>query len=107
MKANADVRRYLDFTKLSNTRLGFGASYHIRPFASYTAINYFARAGYERRLYESDQRDGSATMLEIGLSKRLTDVIALRAGYGRESIKVEYGSRFISSDNETRSVNYR
>jgi len=45
MKASADVRPYLDFTTLSHTRLGFGASYHIRPFAGYTAMNYFARAG--------------------------------------------------------------
>jgi hypothetical protein len=89
IRAKADVRRYLDFTKLSNTRLGFDASYHIKPFAGYTAMKYFARLGYERRLYDSDQRDGSATQLEIGLSKRLTDVLTLRAGYGKESVSAD------------------
>jgi len=89
MKANADMRRYLDFTRLSNTRLGIDASYHIRPFAGYTATDYFISLGYERRLYDSDQRDGSATTLKIGLNKRLTDVITLRAGYGKESVSAD------------------
>ena len=89
IKANANVRRYLDFTKLSNSRLGFAAAYHIRPFSGYTATNYFASIGYERRIYDSEQRDGSATLLEIGLRKRLSDVVAFRAGYSKESVHAE------------------
>lgn len=89
LKGTLDVNQYLDFTRLSNTRLGIHGSYHIRPGSGYTAIRYLALLSYERRLYDSDQRDGSATEIELGLRKRLTDLLALRAGYIRQDISAD------------------
>ena len=81
-----DVNQYLDFSKLNNTRLGLHGSYLIRPSSGYTAIRYFARLSYEQRLYQSDQRDGSAIEIEIGLNKRLTDLLAMRLGFIKQDI---------------------
>jgi len=89
LKGTLEVNQYLDFTKLSNTRLGLHGSYHIRPSSGYTAIHYFARFAYVQRLYKSDQRDGSATEIELGLSKRLTDLLSMRVGFIKEDISAD------------------
>lgn len=89
LKGTLELYQYLDYSKLSNTRLGIHGSYHIRPFSGYTATSYFAMVAYERRLYSSDLRDGSATHLQLGLSKRLTDRVKLFAGYIKEKIDAE------------------
>lgn len=86
LKGTLEASRYFDFSRLSNTRLGAHASYHIKPFSGYTATRFLVRAAYVRRLYDSDQRDGSATYLQLGLAKRLTDLLSLRAGYIKENI---------------------
>ena len=104
LRGTVDARHYLDFSKLSNTRLGVEARYNYRPFSGYTATSFFASVGYERRLYDSDQRDGSATLLEIGLHKRLTDVITLRAGYGKENI--DANSVVFEADNSKLYVDF-
>jgi len=83
------VNQYLDFEKLSNTRLGVSGSYNLRLSPGYTASRYFAKVGYEQRLYKSDQRDGSAVEIELGLNKRLTDVMAMRLGFIIESISAD------------------
>jgi hypothetical protein len=89
VKGTLEINQYLEYSKLSNTRLGIHGSYHIRPFSGYTATSLFALASYERRLYDSDLRDGSATHLQLGLSKRLTDRVKLFAGYIKEDIDAE------------------
>lgn len=89
LKGTLEFNKYLDFNKLSNTRLGIHGSYHLRPFAGYSAIRYLARISYERRMYDSELRDGSATYLQLGLSKRLTDLLSIRAGYIKEKIDAE------------------
>ena len=90
VKGTLEINQYLDFTKLSNTRIGIHGSYHIRPFSGYTATRFFALAAFERRFYGSDQRDGSATILQLGLSKRLTDVVTTYAGYIKEDIDANH-----------------
>lgn len=86
LKGTLELNKYLDYDKLSNTRIGIHGSYHFRPFSGYTASRYFARLAYVQRLYNSDQRDGSASYIQLGLSKRLTDVVTLYAGYTKEEI---------------------
>lgn len=98
IKGTLELNKYLDFDKLSNNRLGIFGSYHIRPFSGYTASRFFASAGYERRLYNSDLRDGSATSLQLGLSKRLTDTVELFAGYIKEDI--DANSIVFDADND-------
>lgn len=88
-KASLDVNRYQDFDKLSNTRAALQASYHIKPSAGYTAIQYFILAAYEQRMADSAQREGSATDLRLGLSKRLTDRISMRAGMSKEKVSAD------------------
>ncbi len=83
------VNQYLDFEKLSNTRLGISGRYNLRLSPGYTAMHYFAKVGYEQRLYKSDQRDGSAIEVELGLSKRLTDLVAMRLGFIVERISAD------------------
>jgi len=83
------VNQYLDFEKLSNTRLGISGRYNLRLSPGYTSARYFAKVGYQQRLYKSDQRDGSAIELELGLSKRLTDFVAMRLGFIIESISAD------------------
>lgn len=92
-----EANRYQDFTKLSNTRLGIHGSYHLRPSTGYTAVRYFATLSYVKRLYQSDQREGSATEIELGLSKRLTDLLSLRAGYIKQDISAD--SKVFDADN--------
>ncbi|MBE9564609.1 MAG: hypothetical protein IMF17_05130 [Proteobacteria bacterium] len=92
-----EVDQYLDFSKLSNTRLGLHGSYFIRPSAGYTAIRYFAKLSYEQRLYSSEQRDGSATEVSLGLSKRLTDLLAMRLGFIKQDISAN--SAVFDADN--------
>jgi hypothetical protein len=41
---------------------------------------------YEERLFGSNQREGSATRILPGMSKRITDLFSLRAGYIKEDI---------------------
>ena len=89
LQGTIKANQYADFNKLNNTRLGIHGSYHIRPSTGYTAISYFARLAYEQRLYKSEQRDGSATEIEVGLSKRLTDLLAMRFGYIKQDISAE------------------
>lgn len=98
-KGTFAVNQYQDFSKLSNTRLGIHASYNLRLSPGYTAIRYFARLAYELRIYKSDQRDGSATEIELGLSKRLTDLLALRAGFIREDIDADESIGVFDIDN--------
>jgi len=98
IKGTLELNKYLDFDKLSNNRLGIYGSYHFRPFSGYTASRFFASAGYEKRLYKSDLRDGSATTLQLGLSKRLTDTVQLFAGYIKEDI--DANSIVFDADND-------
>ncbi len=98
LKGKLEINRYLDFDKLSNTRLGIHGSYNFRPFDGYTATRFFALATYERRFYGSDQRDGNATTLQLGLSKRLTDIVTVYAGYIKE--KVDANHIVFEADND-------
>ena len=98
LKGTLEANQYLDFTKLSNTRLGIHGSYHLRPFTGYTASRFFASVNYERRLYKSDQRDGSATSLQLGMSKRFTDTVTLFAGYIKE--KIDANNIVFDADND-------
>ena len=86
LKGTLDVNRYLDFTKLSNTLIGIHGSYHLRPFTGYNATRFIGQLSYEERLFSSELREGSATRIRLGLSKRLTDLLSLRAGYIKEDI---------------------
>lgn len=97
LDASLQFFHYLDFAKLGNTRVGVHGAYHIRPFSGYTASRFFLRLSYIERLYQSDQRDGSATEVALGFSKRLTDVLSLRAGYTRQAISA--GSKVFDADN--------
>lgn len=99
VKGTLEINKYLDFDKLSNNRLGIDGSYHFRPFDGYTASRFFVRAAYVQRLYESDQRNGSATYLQLGLSKRLTDVVTLYAGYIKEDIDSDEPIGVFDADN--------
>ena len=90
LKGTLEINQYLEYDKLSNTRLGIRGSYHFRPFTGYTATRFFALAAYERRFYDSEQRDGSATYLQLGLNKRLTDSVTLFAGYIKEDIDANH-----------------
>lgn len=98
LKGTLEVNQYMDFSKLSNTRLGIHGSYHFRPSSGYTATRYLALISYVQRLYDSDQRDGSATYVKLGLSKRLTDLMSFRAGYINESI--DANSIVFEADND-------
>lgn len=89
VRGTLEFNRYQDFNKLSNTILGLHGSYHLRPSAGYMATRYFAMFSYEKRLYQSQQRDGSATEFELGLNKRLTDLVSLRAGFIKQDINAE------------------
>lgn len=97
--ASLALNQYLDFTKLSNTRLGVNSSYHIRPDPGYTSMKYFVQLGYELRMYDSDQREGSALQYGLGFSKRITDLIKLRAGYNKETIDADHV--VFEADNKT------
>jgi len=97
IKGTLEANKYLDFSKLSNTRFGLHGSYHLRPFGGYTAMRYLARISYERCMYDSELRDGSATYFQLGLSKRLTDLLAIRAGYIKE--KIDADSIVFDADN--------
>lgn len=98
IKGTLEINQYLDFDKLSNTRLGIHGIYHLRLSSGYTATRYIVRLAYESRMYDSDQRDGSATEIELGLSKRLTDLMTLRAGFIQESIDAD--SFVFEADND-------
>lgn len=99
LKGTLAFNRYLDFSKLSNTRLGLHGSYHFRPFNGYTASRFYARANYQQRLYDSEQRNGSAIQLQLGWSKRLTDVITVSAGYIHESVDADEAIGVFDADN--------
>jgi hypothetical protein len=99
LKGTLELNQYLDFDKLSNNRLGIHGSYHFRPFTGYTATRFFVLAAYERRFYESAQRDGSATILQLGLSKRLTDTVTLYAGFIKEKVDAAETIGVFDSDN--------
>ena len=99
IKGSLELNKYLDFDKLSNNRIGIHGSYHLRPFDGYTASKYFARIAYVQRLYNSDQRTGSATYLQLGWSKRLTDVVTLFAGYIKENIDSDESIGVFDADN--------
>ncbi len=60
-------------------------------------MRYFARLSYEERLYKSDQRDGSAIEVELGLGKRLTDLLAMRLGFIKQDISAD--SAVFDADN--------
>lgn len=85
LRGSADINHYLDFDKLNNNVLGLHASFHIRPTPGYTSLRYMASISFEQRMYDSDQRDGSAVIMQLGLSKRLTDKFSMRAGFINES----------------------
>lgn len=98
-KGSVEVNQYLDFDKLSNTRIGVHGTYNLRLKPGYTAVRYFARFSLIRRLYKSDQRDGLATEIELGLSKRLTDLLSLRAGFIKEDIDSDERKGVFDIDN--------
>lgn len=98
-KGEINLNQYLDFSQLSNTRVGVHGSYHLRPTGGYTALRYFVRLGYIERLFKSDQRSGSATEIELGLSKRLSDLVSLRAGYIKEDIDSDESIGVFDADN--------
>jgi len=99
LKATLAFNHYLDFSKLSNTRLGLHGGYHFRPFGGYTASRFFALASYEQRMFDSDQRNGSALQLQFGWNKRLTDVLTLSAGFIRESVDADETIGVFDADN--------
>lgn len=99
LKGTLEINHYSEFSRLSNNRVGVEASYHFRPFSGYSATSFKVLAGYQRRYYDSDQRDGSAINLELGLSKRLTDMLTLRAGYIREDIDAEESQGVFDAEN--------
>jgi len=89
LKGRLEINQYLDFSKLSNTRLGIEGGFHYRPSTGYTAIRYLALARIERRFFNSDLRDGSAASIRLGLNKRLTDITSLRLGYNWQNISAD------------------
>lgn len=97
LKASMAINRYQDFDKLSNTRPGIQASYHIRPTSGYTATRYSLSLGYEKRMYDSEQREGSAIDIAMSAHKRVTDRISLRAGISKESVSAN--EKVFESDN--------
>jgi len=99
LKGTLELNKYKEYDKLSNNRLGIHGSYHVRPFSGYTATRLFVLGTYERRFYESDQRDGSAVLLQLGLSKRFTDAFTFRAGYIKEKIDAAETKGVFDADN--------
>lgn len=99
LKGELDLYHYMDFSKLSNNRIGIHGSYHLRPEKGYTALQYFARIAYIERMYDSDQRNGNATELELGLSKKFTDQLSLRFGYIKEDIDSDESKGVFDADN--------
>jgi len=98
-KGTMAFNKYQDFDKLSNTRLGIHGSYSLRLSPGYTAIRYFARLAYAKRMFKSNQRDGSATEIELGLSKRLTDLVSMRLGFINEDIDSDDVTGVFDTDN--------
>lgn len=103
LRGYLEVERYLDFDNLSNTRPGVELSYHIRPSGGYTATRYSVSLGYEKRIYDSEQRDGSAINLGLNASKRATDRITLSAGISFDDVSArestfETGGTYIYLD---------
>ena len=98
------LNRYQTFDKLSNNRLRIGASYHIRPSSGFTAAGYFASLTYEKRMVDSDQRDGAATRLGLGMHKRFTDALAMSAGIIVET--VDANSVVFETDNNRLYVDF-
>jgi hypothetical protein len=86
LKGSAVTQQYDEYDKLSNTRLGAYASFHIKPFHGFTASVFSAEAAYIERMYKSDQRDGSETQLRLGFAKKLTDRLSLNGGYIKQDI---------------------
>ena len=99
LKGTLELNKYKEFDKLSNNRLGIHGSYHIRPFSGYSATRFFVLGSYERRFYKSDQRDGSATLFQLGLDKRLSDVVTIRAGFIKEKIDAAETKGVFDADN--------
>ncbi len=98
------LNRYQTFDKLSNNRLRIGASYHIRPSSGFTAAGYFASLTYEKRMVDSDQRDGAATRIGLGMHKRFTDALAMSAGLIAET--VDANSVVFETDNNRLYVDF-
>lgn len=99
VKGTLELNKYREFDKLSNNRLGIHGSYHIKPFSGYTATRFFVLGSYERRFYQSDQRDGSAVLFQLGLDKRLTDVVTIRAGFIKEKVDAAESKGVFDADN--------
>lgn len=89
LNGTLDLSQYADFSKLSSTSIGAEMGYHFRPAAGYTAFRYMATIGHEFRLYESDQREGSATTIRLSMARRLTDETSMHLGISLQTIDAD------------------
>lgn len=107
LKGSLAINQYQDYDKLNNNQPGVEISYHIRPGSGYSATRFSLSLGYKKRMYDSEQREGSAIDMTLGLSKRLTDRITLRAGISKEEISAN--EKTFEADNSRlyMDVNYR
>lgn len=80
-QAALQLNRYQTFDRLGGNRLRVEASYHIRPGSGFTAPGYFVSLAYEKRMFDSAQREGAASRIGLGMHKRLTEIMSLSAGY--------------------------
>lgn len=103
LTGNLELNFYQDFDKLNNIRLGLGASYRLQPDTHYTAPWYSASFKYQAWDYSSDMRSSSVLKLDIGLGKRLTDKVELRAGLEAENRDAD--SLIFDTDNTRLYVN--
>lgn len=85
LRVGAHLREFARFDDLSHVSMDIGALYRIQPVKSYTAPWFEVAAGWERfRFQGSDFRDGDQWSLDLGVGKRITDKLKVRAGYGWE-----------------------
>ena len=97
LRGTLDASQYDRWDKLSNTLIGVYSDFYLKPSTGYTATRYLLSLNYEQRLYKSEQREGSAVRIKLGIDKNLTDIITMHTGYIREQI--DAGSSVFDADN--------
>lgn len=86
LRGGLHVREFARFDDLSHASVDASALYRIQPVKAYTAPWFEAAVGWERfQFREGELRDGNQWTLDVGVGKRLTDKLKVRAGYGWES----------------------
>ena len=90
LRGTLDHSQYDRWDKLSHTFIGLHGTFYLRPSTGYTATSYLLDLNYEERMYDSEQREGSAVRVRLGFDKNLTDVISIHAGYINEQIDAEH-----------------